>query len=92
MKSFAAIVILLLISAFLADRVVRIENHRYALYVGLCEQEQAPSQRWGCSPEACAGRRNPSTHTDTHQNPLQNLRRASSLGARSPSANDSHRQ
>lgn len=48
MKS-AAIVVLILISAFLADRVVRIENQRDALYVGLCKLDPAnPAQRWNC--------------------------------------------
>lgn len=48
MKS-AAIVVLILISAFLADRVVRIENQRDALHVGLCKPDPANlAQRWNC--------------------------------------------
>jgi len=48
MKS-AAIVALLLIIAVLADRVVRIENQRYALSVDLCKYDAAkPPQRGDC--------------------------------------------
>ena len=47
MKS-AAIVVLILISA---DRVVRLENQRYALYNDMCKRDPAnPSQR-RCRPE-----------------------------------------
>jgi len=48
MKS-AATVVLILISALLADRVVRLENQRYALYNDMCKRDPAnPSQRWDC--------------------------------------------
>jgi hypothetical protein len=46
MKS-AAIVVLLLISVFLADRVVRLENQRYALYVDICKRDPANPLRQG---------------------------------------------
>jgi hypothetical protein len=48
MKS-AAIIALVLICAFLADRVVRLENQRGALFVGICKLDPAnPKERWDC--------------------------------------------
>lgn len=45
----AIIVILILMIAVLADRVVRIENQRYALSNNLCKNDPAnPRARWDC--------------------------------------------
>jgi hypothetical protein len=45
----AIIVVLILLTALLADRVVRIENQRYALYTNLCKNDPAnPAIRWDC--------------------------------------------
>lgn len=45
----ATIAILVLIAGFLADRVVRLENQRYALFVGICKLDPAsPKERWDC--------------------------------------------
>jgi hypothetical protein len=45
--------ILILLVAFLADRAVRIENQRYALYVNLCKYDPAnPTARWDCLEKA----------------------------------------
>jgi hypothetical protein len=49
----AIIAILMLVVAFLADRVVRIENQRYALYSNLCKYDPAnPKVRWDCLEKA----------------------------------------
>ena len=43
------IVVLLLLVGFLADRLVRIENQRYALQVNLCKYDPAePAKQWKC--------------------------------------------
>ena len=48
MKS-ATIIVLVLLVAFLADRVVRIENQRYALHVGVCKLDPGnPAPGWRC--------------------------------------------
>jgi hypothetical protein len=48
MKS-ATIIVLALLVAFLADRVVRIENQRYALQVGVCKLDPGnPAPGWRC--------------------------------------------
>lgn len=45
----AAIIVLLLLVVFLADRVVRIENQRYALYNNLCKSDPLNlTVRWDC--------------------------------------------
>lgn len=45
----ALIPVLILVAGFLADRVVRIENQRYALFVDLCKLDPAnPAKRWDC--------------------------------------------
>ena len=47
------IAVLILSIALLADRVVRIENQRYALYVDLCKYDPAnPKVRWECLEKA----------------------------------------
>lgn len=49
----AIIVVLILLVALLADRVVRIENQRYALYTNLCKYDPAnPTVRWDCLEKA----------------------------------------
>jgi hypothetical protein len=43
------VTVLILLTGFLADRVVRIENQRYALLVGLCKLDPSnPAQGWNC--------------------------------------------
>jgi hypothetical protein len=37
-----AVVVLALLVVFLADRTVRLENQRYALYLGLCKRDPNP--------------------------------------------------
>ena len=45
----AMIIFLSLIIMFLADRVVRLENQRYALATGVCKIDPAnPAQGWKC--------------------------------------------
>jgi hypothetical protein len=45
----AIVVILLLVTGFLADRRVRIENQRYAIYAGLCKSDPVnATARWNC--------------------------------------------
>ena len=44
-----AIVLLLLALLFIADRLVRIENQRYALFVGMCPVTPTdPAKQWDC--------------------------------------------
>jgi hypothetical protein len=45
----ATIAVLLLLVAFLADRVARIENQRYALSSNICKFDPAkPAVQWDC--------------------------------------------
>jgi hypothetical protein len=45
----AIIVVLVLLTGFLADRVVRIENQRYALVGNMCKFDPAnTSMQWNC--------------------------------------------
>jgi hypothetical protein len=39
------VVVLLVLVGYLADRVVRLENQRYALMVGMCQREIVPGAR-----------------------------------------------
>lgn len=46
---WAIIAVLLLLLGFLADRLVRVENQRYALAVGMCKVDPAdPVKQWMC--------------------------------------------
>jgi hypothetical protein len=45
----AIIAVLLLLTGFLTDRVVRIENQRYALAANICKSDPAnPALQWKC--------------------------------------------
>jgi hypothetical protein len=53
MKNVIIAGLILLAIGYLADRLVRIENQRYALYVNLCKFDPAnPTVRWNCLEKA----------------------------------------